>query len=47
MLVDNLLHVAMIVNFIVSITISNLTKEPPKEIIDLVENIRLPNETDD
>ena len=39
--------VAMIVNFIVSITISNLTKEPPKEIIDLVENIRLPNETDD
>ena len=39
--------VAMIVNFIVSITISNLTKEPPKEIIDLVENIRLPNDTDD
>ena len=39
--------VAMIVNFIVSITISNLTKEPPKEIRDLVENIRLPNETDD
>ena len=39
--------VAMIVNFIVSITISNLTKEPPKKIRDLVENIRLPNETDD
>ena len=39
--------VAMIVNFIVSIAISNLTKEPPKEIIDLVENIRLPNDTDD
>ena len=39
--------VAMIVNFIVSITISNITKEPPKKIRDLVENIRLPNETDD
>lgn len=37
----------MIVNFLISITISSVTKEPPKEIVDLVENIRLPNETDD
>ena len=39
--------VAMIVNFIVSISVSKFTSPPPKEIIDLVENIRLPNETDD
>ena len=39
--------VAMIVNFIVSISISKFTSPPPKEIIELVENIRLPNESDD
>ena len=39
--------VAMIVNFIVSISVSKFTSPPPKEIIELVENIRLPNENDD
>jgi cation/acetate symporter len=39
--------VAMIVNFIVSISVSKFTSPPPKEIIELVENIRLPNESDD
>tara|TARA_B100000242_G_scaffold293362_1_gene271236 strand:+ start:8405 stop:10084 length:1680 start_codon:yes stop_codon:yes gene_type:complete len=39
--------VAMIVNFIVSISVSNFTSPPPKEIIELVDNIRLPNENDD
>ena len=35
--------VAMIVNFIVSITISKLTPAPPKEVVKIIENIRLPN----
>ena len=39
--------VAMIVNFIVSISVSKFTSPPPKKIIDLVDNIRLPNENDD
>ena len=39
--------VAMIVNFIVSISVSKFTSPPPKEIIQLVDNIRLPNENDD
>ena len=39
--------VAMIVNFIVSISVSKFTLPPKKEIIELVENIRLPNENDD
>ena len=38
--------VAMIVNFIVSISVSKFTSPPPKEIIELVDNIRLPNEND-
>ena len=37
----------MIVNFIVSISVSKFTSPPPKEIIELVDNIRLPNENDD
>lgn len=39
--------VAMIVNFIVSISVSKFTSPPPKQIIELVDNIRLPNENDD
>ena len=39
--------VAMIVNFIVSILVSKFTSPPPKKIIELVDNIRLPNENDD
>jgi cation/acetate symporter len=34
--------VAMILNFIVSITIMKLTKEPPKSVQEIVENIRIP-----
>lgn len=39
--------VAMIVNFIVSISVSKFTSPPPMEIIELVDNIRLPNEIDE
>jgi len=39
--------VAMIINFIVSTSVSKFTSPPPKEIIELVDNIRLPNENDD
>jgi cation/acetate symporter len=39
--------VAMIVNFIVSISVSKFTSPPPMEIIELVDNIRLPNESDE
>ncbi|MAO32244.1 MAG: cation acetate symporter [Crocinitomicaceae bacterium] len=35
--------VAMIVNFIVSIVICRFTQEPPKEVQNLVENIRVPS----
>ncbi len=34
---------AMIVNFIVSLTICHLTNKPPKEIQDLVDQIRIPS----
>ena len=34
--------VAMILNFIISITIMKLTKEPPKSVQEIVENIRIP-----
>ena len=35
--------VAMIVNFIVSIVICRFTQEPPNEVQNLVENIRVPS----
>ncbi|MDN3642390.1 sodium:solute symporter family protein [Lutimonas halocynthiae] len=35
--------VAMIINFIVSLTISSMTPKPPQEIQELVENIRIPS----
>ncbi len=35
--------VAMVVNFIVSITISKLTPPPPKEVQEIVDNIRIPS----
>ncbi|WP_299550484.1 sodium:solute symporter family protein [Seonamhaeicola sp.] len=35
--------VAMLLNFIVSITIMKFTKAPPKEVQDIVENIRIPS----
>jgi cation/acetate symporter len=35
--------VAMIANFIVSIIVSKCTPPPPKEVIDIVENIRIPS----
>ena len=38
--------VAMLINFAVSITVSNFTSPPPEKIIKLVENIRLPSDDD-
>jgi cation/acetate symporter len=35
--------VAMVVNFIVSITVSKFTPEPPQDVQDIVENIRIPS----
>ncbi|MDC8005395.1 cation acetate symporter [Aureisphaera galaxeae] len=35
--------VAMIVNFIVSLTVNALTKSPPDEVQEIVENIRIPS----
>ncbi len=35
--------IAMIVNFVVSITVSKFTTAPPKEVQDIVENIRIPS----
>jgi cation/acetate symporter len=35
--------VAMIANFIVSIIVSKCTPPPPKDVIDIVENIRIPS----
>ena len=35
--------VAMLVNFIVSITISKFTPDPPQEVQEIVENIRIPS----
>jgi len=37
--------VAMIVNFTVSIIVSKFTPAPPKEVQEIVENIRIPSET--
>ena len=36
--------IAMLINFAVSITVSNFTSPPPEKIIKLVENIRLPSD---
>ena len=38
--------IAMIINLIISITVSNFTSQPPEKIIKLVENIRLPSDDD-
>jgi cation/acetate symporter len=35
--------IAMFLNFVVSITIMKFTKAPPKEVQDIVENIRIPS----
>ena len=35
--------IAMILNFVVSITVMKFTKEPPQEVQDIVENIRIPS----
>ncbi|RLD86206.1 MAG: cation acetate symporter [Bacteroidetes bacterium] len=35
--------IAMIVNFVVSITVSKFTTAPPKEVQDIVEDIRIPS----
>tara|TARA_B110000003_G_scaffold172618_1_gene172223 strand:+ start:64759 stop:66444 length:1686 start_codon:yes stop_codon:yes gene_type:complete len=35
--------VAMIANFVVAVIVSKLTKEPPKKVIEIVENIRIPS----
>ena len=36
--------IAMLINLIVSVTVANFTASPPKKIIKLVENIRLPSD---
>ena len=38
--------ITMLINLIVSITVSNFTSPPPEKIIKLVENIRLPSDDD-
>ena len=38
--------IAMVINLVVSITVSNFTPSPPEKIIKLVENIRLPSDED-
>ena len=38
--------IAMLINLIVSITVSNFTSQPPEKIIKIVENIRLPSDDD-
>ena len=35
--------VAMLVNFVVSLVISSFTPQPPKEVLEIVENIRIPS----
>ena len=35
--------IAMIVNFVVAICVSKFTANPPKEVQDIVENIRVPS----
>ena len=39
--------IAMLINLIVSITVANFTASPPKKIIKLVENIRLPSDDEE
>ncbi|MEO6346488.1 MAG: sodium:solute symporter family protein [Aquaticitalea sp.] len=39
--------IAMILNFIVSVTIMKFTKSPPQEVQDMVENIRIPSGVND
>ena len=39
--------IAMVINLVVSITVSNFTPSPPEKIIKLVENIRLPSDEDE
>jgi cation/acetate symporter len=36
--------VAMIANFVVALTVNIFTKEPPQEVQDIVESIRIPSE---
>jgi len=36
--------VAMLVNFIVAIVVNQFTAEPPEEVQEIVENIRVPNQ---
>ena len=38
--------IGMLLNFIVTLTISSITKPPPQDVIELVENVRLPGECD-
>ena len=38
--------ISMVINLVVSITVSNFTPSPPEKIIKLVENIRLPSDED-
>lgn len=38
--------VGMFINFIVTILVSYSTKKPPQEIVDMVENIRIPKNVD-
>ena len=33
----------MILNFVTAIIVSRFTKAPPKEIVDIVEDIRIPS----
>jgi cation/acetate symporter len=33
----------MMANFIISIVVSRFTKAPPKEVMEIVENIRIPS----
>ena len=35
--------IAMLVNFVISIVVSRLTKPTPKEVQEIVENIRIPS----
>lgn len=36
--------IAMLVNFIVAIVVNKFTAEPPEEVQEIVENIRVPNQ---
>ncbi len=33
----------MMINFIITLTVSSFTKDPPKEIQELVESVRVPS----